>query len=445
MTRRTTISTHTITALIIGFFSIGFFLAEQSAPSTRWRWIELLSLPALLIYLWMLYKHRRAALFTSTYQIVYWAGILASALAISAGTYIIEIEQIGTANGTFWVALLFFIGGMEATVFGYRAAALLPSVSVERFSDGVQKLAIFASTGIALVLSAYILVEYRGPVLGGLDRLTFWSTSVPPLLEFIPNLVTQTFFFAAFYYLWKVKEGRSRWLAAAIVLGYLVAGLLVLGEKYSLYVLYLNTWLFLIPALTPSFKLNRRGALIAGIAAVCVLTIVALTYLSDGREVNFILTRVALQAQLLWSAIGSVAGNAPLPRCFFGCGFEDGRDYISQLYLPHHRYEYYASIGNDVSGFTPALPIIAFGLPGAFVVYLAASFVLGWVQRRAIIALSNNNLFYGFLIFKLHFGLSLLIATTNMTALRGIVAMLVAVILYHLAFPRWKGRPQHIG
>ncbi|HWU19388.1 MAG TPA: hypothetical protein VN155_17030 [Devosia sp.] len=445
MTRRTTISGHGIAALTLVACSIFFLVMERYFPSTRWFAAQLLSLPALLTYIWLLYRQQRGALFTSFYQAIYWAGILASALAISAGTYMIEIEKTGTANGTYWVALLFFVTGMEMTVIGYRRAGRkIPSFALARLSQNINRVFITAAVLPTLVLSAHILIVYRGPILMGVDRLSFFQ-GLPPLLAQLPNLATQTFFFAAFYFLQKRRDREPMKFAWFLVLAYLATGYLVLGQKFSLYVIYISTWLFIVPGLLPRFNLRKRYVLLGALGAVLIGALVAFTYLLEGKEVSFVLTRIALQAQLLWSVLNDLTAPTILPAanfdCLWGCGqYPTGREFISELYLPHHRYVYYESIGNAVSGFYPALPLLSLGVPAAMALHLLVSFILGWTQRKATNAFADNQMIYGFLFFKLNLGLTILIATGALGSLRGIWMMVAAIVLYHVLFQKlfWR-------
>lgn len=433
-------SSHSTYAFLIAVVALIFLFAEREYSSVYWVIVQVFGGVALLVYLWMLYQKRRAVLFTSFYQVFYWLGILASALVISTGAYMIEIEQTGTTNGTFWLALIFFVAGMEMTVIGYICAARpIPGLAVARFSAGIQKFLIFAAVGVTLVVSAYVFIQHRGPILAGEDRVTFWSQFSFPL-SMAPSFITQAFFFAAYYYLWQARRNERALLATLIVVGFILIGYFILGEKFSLYILYINTWLFLLAGLLPNFTIRGRAVLVAGAVCLGLFSVVGITYLRDGYGLGFILTRGALQAQLLWSVVEDGSAFRISPQnvaCFFGCeDFWNGRDYISHRYLPPPLYEHYANMGNVLSGFNPALPLLTFGLAATGAIYLLASFILGWLQRKTVNAFSQENMIYGLLLFKIHFGCTILVATGSLEPLRGLVITAFGVMAYHVIFPR---------
>lgn len=418
-----------VAAFLIAASVILFFL-ERSHPSSGWVAAQIAGLLVACYYLWLLFRQRREVLFTSFYQTFYWIGILAGAVAISSGAYMLEIDKTGAPNGTFWVALGFFVAGMEATVLGYRAGSRsLPGTAIN--IPPLNKFALAACIGGALALSAFVFTFYGGPILAGTDRVTFYREIIPRLLAYTPTIVTQAFFFAAFYFLAKLRDRKPLLLASAIVVGFVLSGFFVLGEKFSLYVIYANAWLFLVAALLPDFRLRRRHVALALALAIGAVFVVGWTYVRDGREFSFILDRVALQAQLLWSVVDT--DKSADWACYFGCGnFETGRDYISGLFLPSHRFTHYQSIGNVLSGFNPALPLLTFGFVATAAIYLVASFSLGWLQRKAVNAFRQNNMLYGFMLFKAQFGLSMIVATGSTAPARGVVVMMLAVVAWRV-------------
>lgn len=440
------IAKHTAGAFCIALTAFLLFLAEREFASSNWVAVQGFGMIALLLYLRSLYRDRRGALFTSFYQVFYWLGLLASAIAISAGTFMIEVQRVGTANGTFWLALMFFVAGMEMTVFGYQSAARsvhnFQVVSAPRY---LEKFIIFSAIGLGLGLSAYIVIRYQGPILAGANRVEFWSRFSHPL-ALTRSIVTQAFFFAAYYYLWRARKHRRRAIATISVAGFVLSGYLALGEKFSLYIIYLNTWLFLIAGLLPDFSLRKRTMLAAAAIALMLFVVVSITYLGEGREIGFILRRLALQSQLLWSVLEDPVAMSLTPQdaaCFFSCdGFSNGREFISERYLPKLVYEHYKSVANTLSGFTPALPFITFGLVVTVLLYLFASFLLGRLQRQAVNAFARENMVYGFLLFKFQMGFSMLVATANPTIIRGLALTAAIILLYHVIFAKafWTKR-----
>lgn len=321
------------------------------------------------------------------------------------------------------------------TLIGYRMGR---HISVSRLPCPIEKMIPFFATTPTLFLSAYIFIRYRGPLLLGVDRTIFWGSLVPAYLNFVPNLVNQTFIFPAYAFLDARKQGKPVYFGLALLVSYMLIVIFVLGEKFTAFIVFLNAFLFVLAAKFPNIKVRILYILLAIGAVSTLLLFISYIYIRDGYGGGFALTRIALQAQLLWSSMedGSALRLLPSdPSCFFSCGdFANGQDYISWIYLPMARYEHYTDVGSRLSGFTPALHLITLGWAITFTTLLIAAFVLGWVQRKAVVALSQHKLLFGFLCFKLHFGLIVLVSTANMVTITGIVASLTAIVLYTLCF-----------
>lgn len=418
--------------------AVGFWLLERSAYNPGFGWHYGFAAGLVVWYLGLLVRDTPAATLTSFYQIYYGVGVLASAAIIATGAEMIEIGAIGGANGSFWLMLGFFILGLEATVFGFRLGAipLLPLPAL-RLPTAVERGILLAFVLPTLLLALYVFVLTGGPVLRGVDRVTFWRSIAPAGTTLVPSLVTQTFFFAAFFYLWRLRMTGSMTLVRLLLLGYLLAGLLVLGEKFSLFIAFLNIWLIVLVGVLPGFRFGFRHVVALGALVALLVGTVAVSYILDSRDAGFIMVRAALQAQLLWSVAESslhAFSALPLrPECYFGCDwYESGRDYISVRYLPPALFDHYDQTGSALSGFMPALPILTFGLPAALALHMLICICLGILQRKLTIALNHNQPVHAFLLFKLQFGGSVIWFAAMETAIPGLLTVLAALLIYRL-------------
>jgi hypothetical protein len=415
-----------------------FWVLERDGESWGFGWHYAIFVILIGWYLRMLLRDNTAATLTSFYQI--WAGIglLLSSAIIASGAEMIEIGATGTANGVFWMMLGFFVVGMEATVLGYRfGGGIHFPLRALRLPAGLDRTLMWALVLPALLLSLYVFVLTGGPILRGVDRVAFWRDVAPAGSRILPSLINQSFFFVAVVYLWQQRVAGSMSLPRLLLLSYLVIGLMVLGQKLSLFILFLNIWLVVLMGVRPGFRSRGRHILIFGIVLGLLLVVVGVSYISSDKELGFILVRGALQAQLLWSvAEASLDGGLPPPRpdCYFGCDwYASGADYISFMFLPMGLYDYYRDIGNAVSGFMPALPILTFGVPLTLLLHVLVGFVSGVLQRKITTALNVNQPIYGFLLFKLHFAVTLIWFAAQQAAILGMLTVLVLILLYRLA------------
>lgn len=444
MTRRRR-SGRPLLALGLLVLAAGSYAAERNIGGGWTRWNQVLGFLLLVWYLRMLLRDRSAVVLTSFYQIFYSLGMLFSAVIISGGAHMIEINQYGTQNGFFWIMMIYFVAGMEMIRLGYDFGGRVHLGSgAQRFSPGIRRLVLLAIIGATLVMAAYVLVLTGGPLLRGIDRTTFWRTMAPPGTSLLPSLVNQSFFFAAFYFLWQRRSGGSMLLPSIVVIGYLLTALFVLGQKFSIFIIFLNIWLLLLPGILPGFRFRFKHAVMMAVVGAAMLLYTAITYMLDDRDISFIITRAALQAQLLWSVFDEPNALSLLPRepaCYFGCGASpNGMDYITYRYLPEGLYRHYAEGGTVLSGFMPALSVLTFGLAASFVIHLTVSFVLGLVQRKMVVSFANGDPIYGFLLFKVQFSLVIIWFAAGDGPVRGMVLTLALIAIYRVVFAKRGGR-----
>lgn len=399
----------------------------------------------LVWYLWVLLRDHNAVLLTSFYQVVYSFSMLFSAAIIGTGAHMIEVDQYGTANGTFWVMIIWFVAGMEMTRIGYDLGGCIRlGPEVRQFPPGINKLILLGIIGVTLAMAVYVLVLTGGPLLGGVNRVTFWREMVPFGASILRSLVIQSFFFAAFYFLWQRRTGGGMFRPAVAVIGYVLTALLILGEKFGLFLIFLHAWLMVLPGALPGFRFTSKHFILVAVVAAAIMAYTIATYAMEGRDASFVLTRAALQAQLLWSVFSDPGALSLLPQrpdCYFSCdSFVRGIDYISYQYLSDFLYNYYADRGNTLSGFMPALSIMTFGVVISFVIHLVVSFALGFVQCKTVSSLSNGNMIYGFLLYKVQFSLVIIWFAAQEGPWRGLFLTLGLIFVYRLVFAKWGRR-----
>jgi hypothetical protein len=432
--------------------STAFWFLERSTLSWGFNWHYALAVILAIWYLCVLFRNNRAAVFTSFFQIYYSLGMLASAVIVSSGAPMIEIDQLGSPNGFFWLMLGFFIIGMEASVLGFRSGRSI------RFGDEALRLPTVMETTIALLLmlpsillAIYVFIRTGGPVLTGVDRVTFWRENAPAGTTMVPTLIAQSFFFVAFLYLWRRRLAENMLLPWLVVIIYVLIGIFVLGEKFSLFIVFLNSWFLVLPGVFPDFRFRAKHLIWVVVMVILLLISLAVSYLLQDREAMFIFVRAALQSQLLWSVVEDPAGLSLLPQrpeCYLGCGWlSDGPDYISFRYLPESLYSFYNQAGTRLSGFFPALSLLTFGLIASVLLHLVICFFLGVLQRKISDSVGRGQSLYGFLLFKLHAGVALFWLGGRQDTVQGLVLAIGAVLLYRFICEAHRniGRPVQQG
>ncbi|MFB2594512.1 hypothetical protein ACEYYB_06645 [Paracoccus sp. p4-l81] len=423
------------------------YLVERAAPGPWVSWAQGFGVLATLIYLWIFLRNQQAVVLTSFFQIYSTLGMMLSAVIISTGTLMIEIGRVGTANGIFWVLMIYLVVGMEATRVGYYVAARFRwGHGMLRPSETANRALIFLFVGVTLSIAAYVLVVAGGPVLRGVDRVTFWRQMAPPGSAVLPSLVSQTFFFMAFHYLFTRRTAGRMIVPNLILLGYLVTAVLVLGEKMTMFIVFLNVWFLVLPGVMGTVIL-RTGHLWLLLGALTILIgFTAINYLAEDREAGFVLVRAALQSQLLWSVFDEPGALSLWPSradCLVGCWpFSSGREYITFRYLPVGLFYHYDKSGNALSGFMPALVILTLGMVLAMALHIVMSFLLGILQQKLIMALTRRNLVDGFLLFKLQFGVAMTWYASTAAPIKGIMVTLLLILILRATFPVRPAAPR---
>ncbi len=381
------------------------------------------------------YRFREHA-FSYSYQIYYFIGVLVSAIFISNGAEMLEINKSGSANGVFWMIAVFFISGLEASRLVYSKTSKTFRCSSVPLLEGRLEFGLMVSIVCFVVfLICYVFFKYSGPLILGIERSTFWNYIVPGNLSFIPSLLVQTFFFSIALWWSRVGGVYKNIFSLLVVVFYLFGTVIVVGQKFSSLIIYFSIFLFFVAAHNANFRISFKVIFFLVLVMVVVVALVVLSYFHIGRDATFILIRVALQSQLNWSVIDVLEvpwlPSSPIT-CFFGCQYETGRDYISERYLPPATYEHYKISGSGLSGFLPALPVLTFGLPLALVLHVLISMLNGAMQALLVHHIRHRNAIYSFLLFKAHFAIVLFWYAALHAAVTGPLFLLVIFLILFL-------------
>ncbi|HWK42609.1 MAG TPA: DUF6418 domain-containing protein [Croceibacterium sp.] len=367
-------------------------------------------------------------------------GILLSAAVVSAGADMIEVGAFGDANGSFWIILAFFFAGIEATCLGFRSNIFIffgeksPNQSKQEAS-----IIILPIVFTVILLGFFIFFTSGSPILLGVDRVTFWRTIVPENFSFFPSLVIQTYFFLSYYFLYMKMKGEKIFIPSIIIISYIFITIMILGEKFSAFILAISAWMTIISGTFPSFKINSKQLLYISIISLLIISLISVNYAISGRDSSFIFSRIALQSQLMWSLSSDQYGLSMLPSsdwsCFWQCGyFDSGSDYISHRYLPNNVYSFYYDNGTNLSGFTPALPMLTFGFFIAYILNILACLSLGAIQKSIHISIKRENFITSFLLYKVQLGIAIAWFGAIHSAIIGSVFALIFSIVYIFIF-----------
>ena len=142
------------------------------------------------------------------------------------------------------------------------------------------------------------------------------------------------------------------------------------------------------------------------LTALFVTFLVVIDYRTSEYGGAFILTRIALQAQVLWSSLNlNTFPFVPNESLVALGNFQSSADFISYKMLPTYLYEYYAENGTTLSGFMPGFYIIFFGYFGAAMLHAFLSFIAGYITGILISAIRSKAFFTSFLWLKIYLGI----------------------------------------
>lgn len=413
-------------AFILGFLEISF----KPMPEVFFQIFSFLGWVGLGFYVYLFYREDYQFILSSFYQFFYFFGMMISSMLVSSGFYMYEIQRYGVANGVFWLVLAFAVMSYEFSYLGYRLNARTvlvgggnrPSLQNSFFITSVVYFVIFAS--------AFILLRYGSPWSYELTRVQYWGEVAPGYLSFIRILLITSFLLVAANYLQVRGEGRKGYFQLLQIFLYIFFAVYLLGEKFSVLVMFAFMWLIAMVAHHDRGYVShqfRRMVIFLMVALIGV----GLVYEAMGLGYGFIMDRVALQAQVLWSVMEEGFLDIIFgvnPGCSFDCFFAlDGRDFATQRYLPALTYELSIESGTTLSGLMPSIAILLHGLPTAIILHFIFSFVIGIYQRKTVLNISVSKYMVAYLSFVVYFFLLAVWYVGNFQLL--IPAVLVSLIL----------------
>lgn len=434
-------------AIFIAFFSVLMFFNESISTNQPYQQpLQVIFLLLTTSYIYAIYKKSPDFLLSYTYQVYSFAGMMISSTIIGAGTYMIEINQVGSSNGAFWIALVFFIAGTESSYLSFKKAPFFYALKYSRKpSEKATKTLVIAITLITISVGIFIFTKYSSPTILGVDRITFWKQIIPSPLNLFPSILAQTFFLCCFLYITiNTAKTASAWIIAA----YILCSIIVAGEKFSAFILYIFIWLTLKSSLNQKISLDFK-VLVKWLAISSAMGIIVITsYILSDKEAAFVLLRAALQSQLLWSVLNEDAMRLITGdewQCYFGCQkFETATDFISAKYLPADLWDFYSEAGTNLTGFMPAVPILLFGIPGALLLHIIFSALLGVAQKQAVYCIRSKNLITSFLLFKIYLGLIIFWYATRIQVATGIFITLISLALIATVLTKRTGAHHEI-
>lgn len=427
--------------VFLGFFvlflSFFMFVAEQYGVQANFYGYFLYFLSIMLIgsYLAVFVRKKPDYIFSSFYQIYSFGILLAASILIANGAWMLEIQKEGTTNGAYWVSLFWLVLVLESGYVGYKFG--VSQVVFKRdlvIKRNIVKLWIFLLILIVVIVGCFIFYKYSGPFFLPTDRVNYWRSYVPFYFQKYPSLLGQSFFFVAFYYFYSKNDSLEKKVFVFFIFSYLSLTVLVSGEKFSTFILYLSMWFILKRGFSKSGSISLADFKIIFWSFLLLSSLVGSIYFVSEKGFLFIFDRIALQGQLLWSVLNEDVSRLIIGEswnCFLGCeGFKSGADWISERYLPKETYNLYSSIGTVLSGFYPALLVLNFGFPVSIVFSIFFSILLGFLQSKVILACRGRDIISAFLYFKILLGLLVFWYASKIFVLNAVVIVAILLVLY---------------
>jgi hypothetical protein len=356
-------------------------------------------------YLLEAVKTAPKCMFSSLYQIYYFASLLVGTTSVAFGVRMIEIQKPGFANGAFWMMLICFIVTIEAIKFGYKLAEKSYRSPSKSYPSAPELAVAFALVGGIAAISFAILYLYGSPLTSGVNRVLFWSVIAPPFLSPVRILIFLTFFLVCCL----AFPSNRRGIATAgriFLLIYLFLGVVLLGEKASLFIIYLSAFMFVFAAHVENVAITKLGF---GLACVAIILMVGAAYVyeTSGLGADFVFARLALQAQIPWSVLFEPEAVLADGIGYLGANLdiETLREQISGRYLPPFILAAHSLSGTSLTGFMPTWQILFFGTLGSFLLMIIVCLFLGFVQFHIVQRVRQGQLILSLIIFSAHFQL----------------------------------------
>lgn len=423
------------TVILLGAFWAIFNLM---LPSVYGAW---LSVAFFTIYMLVNIVVNRSFFLLIVFAWYYFLFLILGTASVESGVYMLEIAEWGSPNGSTALVLFFcilFINCLRASWHFFSLQferTYIPSfnVKLER-TFGV--LVCF----IIILFCCFLIYRYSSPILLGIERSTFKAHFAPSWYTGLYSVFWQSFIIITL--LWFFTDGIKKGVFSLFVLIYFSIMFLVFGEKFTGLILLLFSLLAVYGAQGRSF--NLWAIITLASCGLIIFSLVFYSYFLIGREpLEFILLRVALQGQLIWSLVSDPSIDL-VHSVDWGCivgsctGGESLADAISKKYLPTDQYFHYLEAGNALSGFMPATHIFAFGLPTALVLCILFATIYGAAAAFFATAVRSRNLFMSVLAYKLFFSVGMIYFTRPGAILQsaifwlGICGLCLLLLLSHI-------------
>lgn len=387
-----------------------------------------------IIYLITFYKDNYQFISSSFYQIFYYVAMLISATLISTGEYMYEIQMYGNSNGVFWVCISYAIFGFEFSYIGYKKS--IKNISRKKtISKNLDTIASYTIIGLTLFISVFILFRYGSPLSYEVSRVKFWGEIAPSYLSFIRPLLILTFFLTVNLYFNYRTPQKNLLLHLSLVFIYVVFVFVLLGEKFSVLVMYASVWFLISSCYSTNIKAKKTYIKIA-LLSIFLLAYVGYIYEGMGLGYRFIYNRLVLQGQVLWSVLNenlSILTMGIQINCIPDCSeYIDGRNFIAYRYLPQYTYKIFQESGTSLSGFMPSLQILFLGIPISLISHFFLSFYLGFIQGRMISNVLNNQLLLSFFYFCLYFSIVIIWFVGNLNLIKLVLFIYILIFIYRV-------------
>lgn len=428
--------------LILVFFCLFmFFMFGKESP--------VLLFAFCLIYIFSIFfvNWGRDFLFTGFYVIFYFFSIMISLLFVYNGIFMFEIMEYGRFNNAFLVLLIFFSCGLFFSKFGYE---LFNFKEIKEYNVIIRKNHLLLSrvaSYLVIIFAVFILFVYGSPVLLGMERFEFWGSVVPEYLSFYPSLYSQFLIFVLYFICVNFKNGKNSFESYFLIVSYLLIAFFVLGQKFSMFIIIISVSMFVIFGIFGEVKFDVKKNISILFLFLFIIYAIYLNYSSYGRDLFFVIQRIALQAQLIWSVIEYDFSIFNFLSVDFS-NYSDKRDFISHRYLHPDVYMRYSENNVVLSGFFPAIFILNYGLFFSVILYSIISIIIGVLQRMLIYSIHVGDLIISFLLLKIYFGIIFYcfagIETALIGALKGGGLLVIYyLIMYVLKQGGFKSEVQH--
>lgn len=423
-----------IVSCVIAFFML---LLDPGGPAS----IQAISTSVVCIFIFSAYtilliKCNQTLFNLTMYQVYVFGGLLVSASLISLGLPMIEIVQDGFPNNTEVVLVIFYMCGMESNRFVFDKLKIIIPQQQIKLSQKREMYIAHSVVMIALLVSLYIFLKYSSPLILGVNRVDYWTNIIPDYLGISASIISQTFLFAIFIYFLNITQRKSIFIPALYILMYAIVAVVILGEKFSLFIAYsMMAFAFLAGfGLRINYSINTVLIMIA--VTLTLLALVGINYIIDGNDFYFILIRAVLQSQLIWSVMNESSYVLIFGldwTCYFSCNqASDGVEFISQRYMPADLFDGYKMTGAGLSGFMPALAILSWGFPLALIAHLLVSASLGFIQLKFLSSVKARSLLHTVIWWKIYFGSVILWTASKDIAINGIVGAFIILVIWKL-------------